>query len=529
VPSFFRVFVASHLALALCIPLLFPLLHAADNPVMAIAGPDTLRRRELVIQLRLQGETEVTPENVQPLLEHWGDRALLYQEAAREGLGADETTRALVYESERQYLITLLTKRLTDTVSVSNNEIYDYYNRRKNDFSTRLRFQYMVLEDEKAAKQVLAELKQGKDFKLLAQERSLDRAKNPSAEAVLAGRADTLLNLDPLLEDTIFIFPVGKVSPPLKAGNSYWLVKPLERTPLGMPLDRPDQTHDYVGRIIELKRKRAVLEKVIAACRKKNKVVPTPPRGDTTGFLASVGGSILTRHYLELQLPAKTEFDEQDIPRLVSIWSKAELLYQEARRLHLGEDDSTRVYLSEKRRDYITNLLLDRLLAKVSVPGTEVFDYFQAHKNEFLDDVRVLHILVGSESLAGQVLAELKTGADFSTLSKERSYDRHVAQGAESRYLSRLDPNKGLDVKLEAAIFQLKPGEVSPIIHTQEGYWIVKVTDRKRVRKDVTLEQANDAIRQFLFESRSRQLIEELLTRLRKEHPVTIFPGNFWS
>lgn len=187
------------------------------NPVLAIAGRDTLRRADFQLQLAVDGGFNVAPENIQPLLETWADGMLLWREAEREGLGTDETTRVLAAEAEKDYIVGLMSHRLTDTVKVSENEIFDYYNRHKLDFVSQLRLQYMVLSDEKAAQQTFSDLKKpGAQFKALAQERSLERAVNPNAELTLVGRNDTNAGLDPVLEDTIFTLPLGRPGPPLK-------------------------------------------------------------------------------------------------------------------------------------------------------------------------------------------------------------------------------------------------------------------------------------------------------------------------
>ena len=202
----------------------------APDPVLAIAGTDTLRRARFQLQLAIDGVYDVSPENIQPLLETWIDGMLLYREAGRRGLGQDETTLVLIAEVAKDYIVGLMTRRVSDTVKVSDNEIFDYYNRHKLDFVTQLRLQYMALPDEKAARQAMSDLKRpGVKFKTLARERSLDRAANPEAELTLGGRNDTTAGLDPLLEDTIFTLPVGKLSPPLKAGGQFWLVEVLDK------------------------------------------------------------------------------------------------------------------------------------------------------------------------------------------------------------------------------------------------------------------------------------------------------------
>jgi parvulin-like peptidyl-prolyl isomerase len=499
-----------------------------DNPVMAIAGNDTLFRRDLQIELSIQGINDLSPENLQPMLDNWVDQILTSREAVRRGLGTDETTQAAIREYGRQYLVSLMTRQITDTVHISDNEIYDYFNRRRLDFVTRLRIAYMALPDEPTARRTAQDLATGKDFKQLANERSLDRATNPRAEATFNGRNDTTVNMDPALEDTVFTLPLGKVSPPIASGGAYWLIKPLERSYLRDTTSLPP-VHDYIGKLLELKRKQAVMGLAIAALRKKARITQAVPRGDTTGFLVSVNGAVLTRHYLDLQITDKSQISNSDMSYLLDIWTKSELLYQEARRLGLGNDETTKVNLTDKRREFMTNLLLQREVGNITVPSTEVFDYFQQHKDEFLYDVRIMHILVGSESLAQALLSQINQGADFSTLARDRSYDRAANQGQESHYLDRLDSESGLSPTLEEVIFRLPAGGTSGILHSREGYWIVRVTDRRKVRNDVTFDQAQDRIAVFVRRLKQQQRLDALLGDLRRQYPVRLFPDNFWN
>ena len=144
---------------------------------------------------------------------------------------------------------------------------------------SQLRLQYMVLPDEKAAQQALSDLKKpGAQFKALAQERSLERAVNPNAELTLVGRNDTNAALDPLLEDTIFTLPVGKPSPPLKAGGQYWLVEVLDKMRMRDELP-PEQVRDFISKFLELKKRRRTLEQALAALRKKRAPSAAPKPG----------------------------------------------------------------------------------------------------------------------------------------------------------------------------------------------------------------------------------------------------------
>jgi parvulin-like peptidyl-prolyl isomerase len=511
--------------------LLWCLIGAAPgpDPVLAVAGADTLRRAEFQLQLAIDGGYDVSPENIRPLLETWVAGMLLYREASRRGLGQDETTAVLAAEAEKDYLVGLMTHRISDTIKVSDNEIYDYYNRHKLDFVTQLRMQYMVLPDEQSARQATADLKRpGAKFAALAQERSLDRAVNPGAELTMAGRNDSTVNMDPLLEDTVFTLAAGKLSPPLKVGTQYWLIEVLDRTRMHeeLPLEK---VRDYISKFLELKKRRRALEQTLAALRKRAKVSYPKTKGAADEVLAKVGDSVLTRHRLLLQLPPGQSLNEDNLRQVTDVWVNTELFTQEARRLGVGSDETTRAVMSEKTREYVTNLLLDRVTGGIAIPNNDVFDYFQKHKEEFMYDVKILHVLCGSDSAAQTLLADIKNGADFKKLAQERSADRALTQGEESRYLDRLDPQGKLNPELEEMIFSLKVGAVSPPIRTNQGYWIVKVTDRKQVRNDVTFDQAKERISTFLHERHYRQVVDSLLAELRKNQVWSVLPANYWA
>ncbi|CAN7224490.1 peptidylprolyl isomerase [Acidovorax sp. LjRoot129] len=101
------------------------------------------------------------------------------------------------------------------------------------------------------------------------------------------------------------------------------------------------------------------------------------------------------------------------------------------------------------------------------------------------EEVKIRHILLAektpeSKAKAEEVLAQLKKGADFATLAKERSADTGSApKGGELGYFA-----KGRMVpEFETAAFALKkPGDTSGLVETKFGYHILQLDDRKPQR-----------------------------------------------
>jgi parvulin-like peptidyl-prolyl isomerase len=83
--------------------------------------------------------------------------------------------------------------------------------------------------------------------------------------------------------------------------------------------------------------------------------------------------------------------------------------------------------------------------------------------------------VVADEATAQELLAQIRSGADFSALALKYSLDfSSRAAGGDLGWF----PRGVLAVpEVEAAAFALKPGETSGVIHSAVGYHLVKVLE----------------------------------------------------
>jgi hypothetical protein len=86
-------------------------------------------------------------------------------------------------------------------------------------------------------------------------------------------------------------------------------------------------------------------------------------------------------------------------------------------------------------------------------------------------EVNLQIIVVGSSIEAEHLLQEIKQGADFAALAKEKSTDASAASGG---FMGRVDPAT-LRVELRDALKGVAPGQVTGIIKFSESYAILKV------------------------------------------------------
>ena len=247
--------------------------------------------------------------------------------------------------------------------------------------------------------------------------------------------------------------------------------------------------------------------------------------------LASVNGDKLTVPELDSLSPQGFQVTRENLPKILDKWVSNSLMYQEAVRRGVDKEPQVQAHIKRLERDYLVNDLLDRITTNVKVGQDQEMQYFNQHKDEFSYEVKIARIVLADSMHAAQTVAELKGGADFTKLAKERSQDVALEAGQESRYFARNvgDPRMGGDPAVAEAIFALSPGQISDVIPSQEGYQIIKLIDKKKVKADVTFPEAKDEIEAILSYRRSQAVVDSVLTSLRGKAKIELKPDAYFG
>jgi parvulin-like peptidyl-prolyl isomerase len=265
----------------------------------------------------------------------------------------------------------------------------------------------------------------------------------------------------------------------------------------------------------------------LAGCGGRQESLP----GSGGPVLAHVNDDKLTKADLDSLAPEGYEFDENNLRQILDKWVSNSLMYQEALRRGLNKKPSVIRHLKRLEHDYLVNELLEELTADARVSAADVMAYYNLHRDEFSYEVKIQRIIVPDSMLAVQTLADIKAGADFTKLAKERSRDMLLEGGQESRYFARDvgDPRMGGDPNLAEVIFALAPGQVSDVVKTQEGYQVVKLVDRKKVKAETSLADAKDQIEAVLNYRRSQALVDSILSELRARAKIEVKPDAYFA
>jgi len=120
-------------------------------------------------------------------------------------------------------------------------------------------------------------------------------------------------------------------------------------------------------------------------------------------------------------------------------------------------------------------------------------------------EVHARHILVPTEEEAKTIVAQLKGGADFATLAKEKSKDPGAADGGDLGYFTK----DQMVPEFADAAFKLDKGQISDPVKTQFGWHVIKVED-KRVKPTPTFDQVKPQIENYVAHRAQTELVENL-------------------
>lgn len=155
--------------------------------------------------------------------------------------------------------------------------------------------------------------------------------------------------------------------------------------------------------------------------------------------------------------------------------------------------------LDALRQEITYQLLLQELATKdVVISEEEMLTQYNNYKDRYAKPMQanVWQIVVSSQTEAKQVLRELKAGANFSTLAKERSIDNlTAANGGELGWVSSTD--RDLPDNVKETIAAISPGEDSNPIPVDGQYVIIRVLERKDAEQ-LAFDAVKDQIRREL-------------------------------
>ena len=196
------------------------------------------------------------------------------------------------------------------------------------------------------------------------------------------------------------------------------------------------------------------------------------------------------------------------------------------------------------RNQIITQQVIGKEVgSRMNIPKDEEQQFYEQHKDQMQQPemIRLSEILVSTEpkdrksgdapadesqilaaaqAKAEDLLAQIRKGAKFEDVAKKSSDGPSAAQGGDLGYFKR----GALAKELEDKTFAMKPGDVSEVTRTRQGFVILKVSEHQAAGIP-PLSEVEPRIQEAIYMEKLQPALRAYLTRLREEAYIDIKPG----
>jgi peptidyl-prolyl cis-trans isomerase SurA len=175
----------------------------------------------------------------------------------------------------------------------------------------------------------------------------------------------------------------------------------------------------------------------------------------------------------------------------------------------------------------ISKLITSEARFRAAITPQDVSAYYQKHLQEYTtsERVKIRHLLVLKDGPDDQeararidkAAAALAAGADFQQVAEEYSQDSSLQKGQISGYIQRGDTLP----ELEAVMFSLQTGQVSPVIESKAGFHLLKIESRDTTSTR-SLEESTPEITNKLMEEKYSSSFKAFIEELKRDSAIDI-------
>lgn len=183
-----------------------------------------------------------------------------------------------------------------------------------------------------------------------------------------------------------------------------------------------------------------------------------------------------------------------------------EVLYQEAIKRNLHQDEKVKTLLILSQRDALIEALLRKVVdEKLTDAAMEA--WYNEHQVQFRSpEAQVSHIMLATEEEAKAVKAELDGGADFATLAAAKSTDTNTKdKGGDLGWLAQ----RQMPPDIGTPLFAAEKGTVVGPLSGNGGFHVFKVVDKRELKPFADVkDQVKSRMQQDVLQAYVKELVE---------------------
>lgn len=181
----------------------------------------------------------------------------------------------------------------------------------------------------------------------------------------------------------------------------------------------------------------------------------------------------------------------------------------------LSPEQEVTEQLRERVRILLTiqRFIKQEIVSQIEIGNQEIYRYYTTHAHEYIieDEAHVLEVMVEDREQAEEIREQLNFGDTRTFKSMAQGYSRGLtaqAGGDLGTFIRGQLPDN-----FEKTIFQLKPGEISPVFRSPEGYHIFMMEEWVP-RHAQKFYEVQETIFEKLVAAKERVALDEYVNRL---------------
>lgn len=194
----------------------------------------------------------------------------------------------------------------------------------------------------------------------------------------------------------------------------------------------------------------------------------------------------------------------------------SELAYQEAVKAGIDKLPDFAVGEELARRKLLVNAFLADFIKKNPVTEAEKKEGYEQYKKELGDkEFNARHILVKTDTEAKAIIADLKKGADFAKVAKDKSIDPGSKEkGGDLGWFSPA----GMVKPFADALQDMKKGDISQEpVQSQFGWHIIKLVDTRALQAP-----AYDKVKDAIERTIQQRKLEKFMLSLKDKSKIEV-------
>jgi peptidyl-prolyl cis-trans isomerase C len=476
----------------------------------------------LTISHRREDLSSAGALNLSQFVQKLIDDRLIVQEARRMGMeDYPEIQQALRAYISRESVVRLHDDEIVKKVKVTDEEIKSFYKKNYQQFVLGI----IRADTEEKAREILQQLRGGKDFQELAREYSPDPSQKDAGEVTLRRSS-----LNPVVDRAISNLKPGEFTGVIGVGNKFYIVKLVTRKEA--PDEGLESVKNNIERALRKQKEKKRSDEYLEYLRKRFTVhvndeifssIHLAEKSETEKLsqdervLVEINGSTLTvGDFVSL---AKS-YPKRSKELILNDWIEQKLVDLEALSRHYEKQKDFKEMVDRYEDQILKRTFINRVIVPQIVLSDEALkEYYLAHQESFMKPAsfKIQQITVKTMQDAEDMVNDLKSGAEFSWLAKNRSVDSAASEGGNLGWLTKAE----MPEPVRKIVETLKPGDISPILKIDSFYRIIQLLDRKEGEVE-EFAKVKGVVQRAAFEEQVNDILNRYIGQLKKDSDIRV-------